>query len=288
MVPLPDIVTLSLRTVSFVADLQAAGVAMFLVLFGNSLSKSRNAIRALGKSAAAAGLFFTLAQYLFEPARMMGAMSGLFDGSLHAMLLSTDVATSVAIRIFGLILVLLGLLAANRTGEMVSLIGASLVAFSFALIGHTAAHDLRWALVVLLVSHLIIVTLWFGALLPLIIASMRESTDTTSAIIDAFSFLAAWAVPIIFVAGLGMSIVLLEELNNLWTPYGISLLLKVAGFTVLMGLAALNKWRLGPAIASGHTGSLTAFRRSVAAEWFLIAGVLAVTAVMTGLFSPTD
>ncbi len=68
MVSLPDIVTLSLRTVSFVTDLQAAGVAMFLVLFGNSLSKSRNAIRTLGKGAAAAGLLFTLAQYLVEPA----------------------------------------------------------------------------------------------------------------------------------------------------------------------------------------------------------------------------
>ena len=276
-----------LRAASFATDLQAAGVAIFLILFGGSLEKSKSTIRTLGTGAAVAGVFFTLAHYLVEPARMAGAMSGVFDGSLHAMLLSTDVAATGAIRIFGLILIVLGLLAANRTGEMVSLIGATLVALSFALVGHTAAHDLRWALIVLLVSHLIIVTLWFGALLPLIIASIRESANTTSSVIDAFSFLAAWAVPIIFVAGLGMSIVLLEELKNLWTPYGVSLLLKVAGFTVLMGLAALNKWRLGPAIASGSIGALTSFRRSVAAEWFLISGVLAVTAVMTGLFSPT-
>ena len=53
-----------------------------------------------------------------------------------------------------------------------------------------------------------------------------------------------------------------------------------------MGLATLNKWRLGPAIAAGHAPALRNFQRSVVAEWSLIVAVLVVTAIMTGLFSP--
>jgi copper resistance protein D len=64
------------------------------------------------------------------------------------------------------------------------------------------------------------------------------------------------------------------------------LLAKVAGFAVLLGLAALNRWRFGPAIAAGRARALESLRETVLAEWILIAAVVAVTAVMTGLFSP--
>jgi putative copper export protein len=53
-----------------------------------------------------------------------------------------------------------------------------------------------------------------------------------------------------------------------------------------MALAALNKWRLGPLIATGSAAALGRFRRSVLIEWIVIGSVLAATAAMTGLFSP--
>ncbi len=284
---MPDIVATSLRAVSFVAVLQAAGVAMFLWLYSGSLARSAGNIRSLGISAAVTGAFFTFAYHLVQPARMTGSLSGIFDGSLQAMLLASDVGATGATRILGLVMIALGLLKPSRLGAAISLIGGTLVVVSFGLMGHTAAHDQRWILVVLLVLHLLIIAFWFGALLPLYMAASRETVDDNALIIENFSAVAAWLVPIIFVAGLGMSVLLLETLNNLWSAYGVSLLAKVAGFSVLMGLATLNKWRLGPAIAAGNTASLIAFRRSVAAEWGLIVGVLAVTAAMTSLFSPT-
>ena len=101
---------------------------------------------------------------------------------------------------------------------MVSLIGAMLVVFSFALTGHAAAHDLRWIRIDLLPIHPIIVTLWFGALLPLLIALRDETVDATSTLVDAFSILAEGLVLLIILASLGMSILLLAEVKNLWTP----------------------------------------------------------------------
>jgi putative copper export protein len=52
-----------------------------------------------------------------------------------------------------------------------------------------------------------------------------------------------------------------------------------------MLLAALNKWRYGPALA-GDDRARAAFQRTVAVEYVLICAVLMATAIMTTLFSP--
>jgi copper resistance protein D len=89
-----------------------------------------------------------------------------------------------------------------------------------------------------------------------------------------------------FAAGLAMALLLLPAVSSLAEPYGLLLLAKIAVFALLMALAALNKWRLGPAVAAGSVRGRAAFRLSLAAEWWLIAAVLGITDVMTGFFSP--
>ena len=88
----PEIVVLCLRAASFVFDLQAAGIVMFLVIFSPYVERSVSAIRSLGTALAVIGLTLTLGNHLLEPARMAGSLAGVFDASLHAMLLETDVA----------------------------------------------------------------------------------------------------------------------------------------------------------------------------------------------------
>ena len=62
----------------------------------------------------------------------------------------------------------------------------------------------------------------------------------------------------------------------------------VAAFAALMGLAALNKWRLGPAISRGDTRALRTLQTSVAIEWGLIVVALIATATLTTYFSPPE
>jgi putative copper resistance protein D len=295
MTSLADIIALAFRGLSFVADLQAAGIALFLVLFCDALSNSENRIRRLGLVSALAGLVFTGTHYLLEAARLDGQLAGVMDASLQTMLLETNIATAAVTRVLGLIIISWGLFLANRRGDVAGLIGAMLVIISFTLVGHTSSHDLRWLLIGLLITHMIVLTLWFGALIPLWLVSRHETVKATATIVREFSAIASWSVPLILIAGLGMMVVLLGGWPilwpifwmGLWTNYGISLLVKISLFVVLMGLAALNKWRLGPAIDAGNMNALSRFRRSICAEWCLIASVLLVTAIMTGLFSPT-
>ena len=134
--------------------------------------------------------------------------------------------------------------------------------------------------------HLLIVAFWFGALWPLYFVSLREAPARASAIVQRFTGVATWLVPVIFVAGTAMAILLLPGFSVLTEPYGELLMAKVVGFALLLGLAAANKWRLGPALHAGTAGGGRWFRRSVATEYVLIAAVLAITAVMTSFYSP--
>jgi len=121
---------------------------------------------------------------------------------------------------------------------------------------------------------------------PLIVASLRETPARASEIIERFTAVATWLVAVILLAGIVMAVLLLPSVSALSEPYGKLLIAKVVGFAVLMGLAAANKWRLGPALVHGSVQTGRWFRRSVAAEYVLIAAVLTITAVMTSFFSP--
>ena len=287
MLSAPDVFVLGLRSLSFVAAFQAAGIAFFLSLFGGQLTAAASAIRRLALTATLAGIFLTLANHLLGPARMTGAFSGALDPSLQMLLLESDAGTAHGIRLLGLVMLAVGFSRSRRQRPAFALIGALITVASFAFMGHTAIHEQRGWLAITLMTHLLIVAFWFGSLLPLHILARRESMAVSGLIIHRFSALATWLVPIIFIAGVFMAAVLLSAWENLLTPYGRLILAKTTAFAILMGLAALNKWRFGPGIMARDTGSLVSFQRSVALEWGVVVVVLTLTAVMTGLFSPT-
>lgn len=282
-----DSIAIGLRALAFIAALQAAGASLFLSLFAEDLEHAGAAVRSFAGRTPAAAALIVVAHQLVEPARLTGDLSGVLDGSLQAVLLASDIGTTTSIRILGLALILIGGVANGRASGLVALAGSTLVAVSFALMGHTAAADERWILAPVLFLHLFIVAFWFGALWPLHLATRLESAGTAARVVERFSRLAVWWVPALFLAGVVMAAVLLPDLAALATPYGMLLWVKVSGFALLMGLASVNKWRLGPRIGRGQDSAARLLRVSLSAEWLIIAAVLAVTAVMTGLYSPS-
>ena len=283
---LADIVSVVLRALSFVLLFQAAGAALFVAAFGRQLMHTRSAIARVGSVSALAALILVIGHYALEAARMAGDMSGIADAALQARVLHSSSGTTVAVRVLGLLFIAHGLRGESEGRIATSVVGATLAVASFALMGHTSANPARWLLATMLVAHLLVVAYWFGALLPLYIVASREESSIASSVIDGFSRVAVWLVPGILVAGAILAVVLIPDWTVFGEPYGALLIAKLIGFTLLMLLAALNKWRLGPAIARAEAEGSRAFRRSVATEYVLIVAVLATTAVMTSFFSP--
>jgi len=281
-----DILSVVLRALSFVMLFQAAGIAIFIAIFGRRLENSLATIRQLGQMTAVAGMVLVAAHYALEAARMTSEISGMWDPTMQGMVWNSSARTAVLPRLLGLLFIAIGLRAASGRSRTVAIIGAILTILAFTFTGHTSVNPHRFELAVLLVIHLLVVAFWFGALWPLYLTSLREPPRLASQVIDRFSAVAVWLVPGILMAGLALAIVLLPNLTALTQAYGRLLIAKLVVFALLMGLAAVNKWRFGPAISRGDSLAAVGFRRSVAAEYVLIFAALSITAVMTTFFSP--
>lgn len=276
-----------MRALSFIALFQAAGGVMFLAIFGGRLEASHEPIRRLGLAAAIVGIALVVLHLSLEAARMAGELSGVFDASLQMLVLDSPMSVGASLRVSGLVAIAAALSqrgTISRTRMRVGLAGVSLTIAGFLFVGHTAVHSHRAWLVMFLSVHLAVIAFWFGSLIPLLLVSRRETIARATELVDRFSQIATVGVPGILAAGIALMLLLVDRWAVFAEGYGLSLLAKIAGFFVLMWLAALNKWRYARVLESPSIA--LAFQRTVVVEYALICAVLTVTAWMTTFFSP--
>jgi len=143
--------------------------------------------------------------------------------------------------------------------------------------------------------HSLAAGLWLGTLLVLVVAGLsallrHEATrDRRGAIaadmVNGFSPLALTMGPIVVVFGLITAWRHLHVLSNLWsTPYGYTLIVKLALVATVFGLGAWNWRRQRPTL--GSEGAATSIRRSSIAELTVATVVLVVTAILVSLPAP--
>jgi putative copper export protein len=281
-----DALVIALRAIAFVALFQAAGGAIFLTLYERGLARgSADTLRNVARAAALVALCATVLGYVLTPARMAGSFGSTFDPSLESLLLRSNSGAAHIVRVVGLAVLLLALDRANRLNTWAATAGAALALVSFVLMGHTTIHPQRWALAPLLLVHVGVGAFWVGGLAGLYIAA-RDAGTGAAALVAQFSAHAVRLVPAIFVAGALMAVLLIRSFAELTTPYGAIVLGKAVAFAALMALAARNKWRFGPRLSAGDAGAALGLRRTIVAEWLVIAAVLVATAVLTALFAP--
>jgi len=276
MIELPDVISGLLRAVAFVTLFQAAGTAAFGLAFGPALSRSRPVIARLGRVAAVLAIVSLSGHFLLDAARMAGDFSGVLDPAMQKLAIFSSSGVAFGLRIASLVTIALAFPRARRLALALGVLAA---AISFTLTGHTSSSAFRPALAPLLLVHVAIGMFWFGSLLPLYLVSERESRELAVRIIAAFSKAAVRSVPLIFLAGVALTALLVPGWGVFEQPYGELLLLKLALFAILMLLAAANRWRYGREAGQ-------AFRKIVALEVGLISCVLVVTAGLTEFFSP--
>ncbi len=282
-----DVLSTLLRAGSFIAMFQAGGIAIFLAMFGRRITHASQRVRLTGFVSAIAGLLLVSAQYLLEAARMAGAMTGLFDRELQQLVFDSPMRMAATGRLLGLVLIAVTVRREGRVATLVSLLGMCFIVAGFTFVGHTADHGRLTVMSVPLSLHLLVVSFWFGSLAPLYFVSRLEQPPRTAGLVASYSRIAGVVVPGLFLMGAVLSVMLLKGWVAFGEPYGRLLAAKIAGFALLMGLASLNKWRFGPALAESPA-AVAAFQRTLVAEFLLISAVLAITAVMTTFYSPSD
>ena len=282
-----ELAWVALRAASFVLLLQAAGGALFVAAFAHGLTTAP-ALRRGVRQGALGALAVLAAQCLAEPVHLAGEWAGFSDRALWRLALDSTTGVTLVLRALGLATLAIALGRPGRGARSAALAGALVIIGSFLLSGHTVSAPQRPLLAPLLGLHLACVAFWFGALAPLRQLCRLEGSGIAAGVLAAFSSAALWLVPPIALAGIALAALLLPDLAALRTPYGGLLIAKAALFAVLMGLAALNRLRLVPELARGEAQAAGRLRRSIVAEYLLICVVLALTAVLTGFYSPAD
>jgi putative copper export protein len=274
----PDLLSVVVRTLGFVGLFQAAGAAFFITLFAGWIARSDKAIRRLGLCSALAGLILLGVHQALDGARMADGFSGLIDARMQSLAWNGSSGNAALLEMIGLGVIALGLMRKGPPAAEIAATGGLIAACAAVLTGHTSVHSQRSLLGILLAVHLVLVAFWFGALVPLMICSRRESRPGAVAVLQGFSTVAGPLVPCIAVAGLAMALILMPDLTSWTSNYGALVLAKLGAFVVLMLLAAWNRWRAVPASRS--------LQRVIAIEYILIIAVLATTAMLTSFYSP--
>jgi putative copper resistance protein D len=235
-------------------------------------------IRPLVAAAALIGLALVGLRLGLRGAGLTGDWDGFTDVDMIGLLLETPVAAVAGWRAAGFGLLALWALV-PRLGHAPGLAGAAALVWSFTVVGHVSQLPRDWAVTTLV--HLGMVALWIGALWPLRRLALAGDPAAGPAA-ERFGRVAAWAVGALMVAGLALGWRLLGGLAPLVsTAYGWTLLAKLAVVAGLLGLAALNKLRLSPALAAGDPTAGRRLARSIEWEVAAVAAILTLTAVLT-------
>lgn len=304
-----DIAGIALRSATYIVLMLAFGMPAFAVCVlpddGRDTGASR---RALIIGAAIAGLLLSLAGIVALAAQMSGAALASVDlATVKTVVASTAAGTAWAVRMIALLgmLVVATMFPVGRAAllAVTGLGGAALATLAWSGHGTMDDGDVRYFHIAADIGHLLAAGVWFGALAVLATMLFRHSARFDAADLRrahrslvGFAGIGSLAVLTIIATGL-VNAWLLVGPDHVWslgaTLYGQLLLAKLALFGAMLGLAALNRFRLTPAlgqaVARGDTGAaVRALRFSLALETGSAASVLALVAWLGTLAPPAS
>ncbi|HEY3919202.1 MAG TPA: copper homeostasis membrane protein CopD [Stellaceae bacterium] len=285
-----DVPLVAARAVHFAGAISLTGVFGFAALIGGRTSpRLRARFARLGWISAAMALLVVPPWLLFVAQNMSAdtLAATIASGTARTVLIDTQFGHVVVLRVV-LLLALLPCIAWIGKRRSVDGIAATLAAVSLAAVawqGHAGA-DFGWAGAIHLtadVTHVIAAGLWLGALLPLALL-LRDPSDIADRYVVArrFSSLGVICVAALLASGAVNTWYLVGSLPALLgTPYGQTLLAKLALVAALLMLAAINRWHLVPQLAAMRDDrAARRLARHAAIEAVLGLGVIAIVAAL--------
>ncbi|MHC5133426.1 copper homeostasis membrane protein CopD [Pseudomonas glycinis] len=284
-----DLLNIILRFALYVDLLLLFGLALFGLYSFNALLRFRPLLRGM----AVTGALLSVAGLVLMTRAMSGEtqLAALWP-HLQMMLLETDVGLAWALRMTALAIVVI-----RPSLWPASLAGAIALA-SLAWSGHGAMDEgwLRFWHFLSDILHLLAAGAWLGALLALVLMASGRIGDTRLRLIaDAvkrFEWVGAVIVLTVSVTGvMNYLFIVGPRLDGvLFGTYGQLLAIKVLAFAVMLVLAALNRFHLGPSLQQSlrdgqHLIAANALRRSVVMELALALLIVALVAWL-GTLSP--
>lgn len=143
--------------------------------------------------------------------------------------------------------------------------------------GHAANAETQWLTRSAVFIHAICVIFWIGALIPL--AALAPTGEAFRPELARFTRAMPACLVALIAAGIALALVQVDRLDALWTTtYGIILSCKLAAFTMLLGLAAWNRFWLTPKL-DREEAAARRLAASIRAEIAIVLAILALVAL---------
>ena len=274
-----SISTIAAKTLAYWTTLLAAGSALNLIWLRETAPQTISLLRWFGPTCAVFAILLNFSLVPLQASYLMGEWLAFQDPMMIQVAWESPLGDSLLLRGVGLLLLLV-VIRPNRLSLGISTIGCGLVALSFAFQGHTLSEP-RWLLVALITIHLLGLSFWIGGFTPLAWLAKRQDNSTGLAARQ-FGKISIWNVPLLAIVGVFLLLLLSEgDWEIIWTAYGQLFALKFLGFMGLLGLAAMNKLFLTPALLRSEERAFVLIRLSLVLEMTVVAVILLLTASFT-------
>ena len=243
-------------------------------------AKTAQLTKAMNLAALGAGIWtiFGAITLLFTYLSVTGtafSTSDTFGQSLWLFITTIDLGRYLALNLLaGAILTVLALGFQNLTSALLLAALGLLGLVPLALTGHAAGAANHAMAVNSIGLHLVAVTIWVGGLVTLVV--VRDSNPERQAhLVKRYSTLALIAFMIVAVSGIAMSVINLGKFENLFTPYGLLLALKVGALLLLGAIGGHYRYRL--------IGRMATIPAKAKEFWLIVIGELLVMGAAVGL-----
>ncbi|GJM12126.1 MAG: copper resistance protein D [Pseudohongiella sp.] len=225
-------------------------------------------------------------------------LAGMFDWGMISILLDTDLGDVTMLRLLAFLVAGVSSviairrlqrsnidLQAHQTRLMFLMQPLALLALAYSLrvTGHVSV--LSIIAQVSIVLHFIAFALWIGCLYPFLQLSRSLDLQLLQLTLKRFGDNAIAILCVLFLGGVLMAFELLQSpMDLLTTSYGVALLVKLGLVLIIMGIAAMNKLMIVPAILSG--GSTARLQTSIRYELAIAMVILLVTSYLSTIVGP--
>jgi putative copper export protein/cytochrome c oxidase assembly factor CtaG len=251
------VVRFGLPVARVLVDLAAAAAIGGLALATVGLSRTAPEWnRAIDVAAASAGVWTVVSAIttfltFLSVAGSRVSLDDQFGQSMGVFLTGTDLGLAWLVTVLVAAAVTVLCFAVRSRGMVALTAGVAMIGLvPLAQQGHaagTASHD---AAVTALGLHLVGAALWVGGIVMLVLVRGVVSQDRLAAVVGRYSSIALGCFVLVAVSGVASAQIRVGALSNLFTPYGVLILVKIGAIVVLGVLGAVQRRRTVVALAA--------------------------------------
>ena len=275
------------KVVAYILSFLMVGTGLFILHFQSMLSLSTfTYCQKLIFQSSLAGLMVAPLLFLLVAGNIGGDLASAIDPLMISIAFSSKAGQAVLLLFLGFLLVSFWSYLLPKQIWTIVLAGFSCILISFSVYGHSTING--YTSQILIVLHLLAISYWVGSFLPLRYSTYRDIEDEKLfQIAHKFGIYAVYYILVLLMAGVSLGTILVGSLNSLlYSTYGQVFLLKLSLVSILLGIGAMNKFKLVPNLQSNRKANAVKLRKSIGREIIILAFILVISSIVSTSIEP--